>query len=54
MAVYPTRLRPTGYLNINEMQILPTWRSLTYLQEDWTRDMLTDDMTNVIKLPSER
>ena len=49
---YPKRLRLTGYLNINNIQIVPKCGCSKYLKVDWMRVTLTNDMKHVIRLPS--
>ena len=49
VAVYPTRLRLTGYLNINGIQIFTVGRYSRYLQVDWIRALHTGGREHVIK-----
>ena len=53
MVIYPTRLRLTGFLHITDIQIIPTYRCLRYLQVDWISVLLIDDRDNVIRIPSK-
>ena len=54
MTIYPARLKLTGFPDINDIQIIPTYRCSGFLQVDWSSVMLTDHREHVIKLPSER
>ena len=46
-------MRLTGYLNINNIWIIPTPRCSRCLQGDWTGVLLTDDKEHAIKLLSK-
>ena len=51
VAKYPTRLRPTGYLSINYIQIF--MKMFQIPASRLARILITDDMEHVIKMPSE-
>ena len=53
MVIYPTRMRLTSYLKINDNQIISKYRCFKNLQVDWTEVLFTDDMEHLIKLLSE-
>ena len=53
VAIYPSRLRLGGYLNINYIQMLSSYKCFWYLISDWMGILLTDNMECVIKLPSQ-
>ena len=52
VAIYPTRLNITGYLSINDIQIIPKC-ICSRLQVDWMRVMLSNVMKHVKRLPSK-
>ena len=53
VTAYSTTLTVSGYLNINNIQILLTCIYFWDLQVDWTGFIFTDEMENIIKLPSK-